>query len=98
VGFRGPAGSFSPFLAFDVHGGQITGLEGGVFGPADFPFFDFLGTNFSAADIESPHTVLFGELEVAQVPEPSTFLLLVPFPPHAATLTFLNSENLCNRR
>jgi hypothetical protein len=40
AGFRGPGG-FGASPGFDVAGGQVTNLRGGVFGSADFPFVDF---------------------------------------------------------
>jgi hypothetical protein len=45
VGFRGPGGLGAPSPGFDVYGGQIVNLRGGVFGHADVPFIDF-STNF----------------------------------------------------
>jgi hypothetical protein len=41
AGFRGPNGLGDVSPGFDVVGGQITNLRGGVFGRADFPFIDF---------------------------------------------------------
>lgn len=41
AGFRGPDGLGASSPGFDVVGGQITNLRGGVFGGADFPFVDF---------------------------------------------------------
>jgi hypothetical protein len=41
AGFRGPGGQGAASPGFDVVGGQITNLRGGVFGGADFPFVDF---------------------------------------------------------
>jgi hypothetical protein len=64
----------APSPGFDVHGGQITGLEGGVFGPSDVPFVDFFGTTFSSVDYAE--TNLRGSLQVLPIPEPPTLLLL----------------------
>lgn len=40
-GFRGPSGLNSPSPGFDVLGGRIVDLRGGVYGSADYPFVDF---------------------------------------------------------
>lgn len=40
-GFRGPTGRFASSPGFDVLGGEITNLRGGVFGIVDEPFVDF---------------------------------------------------------
>ena len=40
-GFRGPNGLFSASPGFDIVGGEIVNLRGGVFGESDFPFVDF---------------------------------------------------------
>jgi hypothetical protein len=41
AGFRGPGGLGAASPGFDVQGGQIVNLRGGVFGGADYPFVDF---------------------------------------------------------
>lgn len=41
LGFRGPEGLGSSSPGFDVLGGSVTNLRGGVFGSSDFPFVDF---------------------------------------------------------
>lgn len=41
VGFRGPGGMGAASPGFDVVGGAITNLRGGVFGVLDVPFVDF---------------------------------------------------------
>lgn len=40
-GFRGPSGLFSPSPGFDIVGGEIVNVRGGIFGESDFPFVDF---------------------------------------------------------
>jgi hypothetical protein len=40
-GFRGPGGLGADSPGFDVFGGSITNLRGGVFGSSDIPFVDF---------------------------------------------------------
>jgi len=81
LGFRGPLvpGGLivldAPSPGFNVHGGQITGLQGGVFGHVDSPWNDFLNTTFSASD-DGQNNVR-GSMVIAQaVPEPSTILLV----------------------
>jgi hypothetical protein len=41
AGFRGPNGLRDLSPGFDIAGGQITNLRGGVFGRGDYPFIDF---------------------------------------------------------
>jgi hypothetical protein len=41
AGFRGPNGLGGGSPGFDVVGGKVTNLRGGVFGATDFPFMDF---------------------------------------------------------
>jgi hypothetical protein len=38
----------SDYWGFQVSGGELTGLWGGIFGAADFPYIDFLGDGYSA--------------------------------------------------
>jgi len=87
VGFRGPIPpiplTFAPSPGFDVHNGTITGmkgtvitgLEGGVFGPGDFPLVDFFGRNFVA----SADAALTGTLQITPVPSPVTYQVCVLF-------------------
>lgn len=62
-GFRGPGlGSVSPVLI--SAGGALTGLKGGVYGGADYPFVDFLdGGNWAAVDLH--FNVIRGGMSVA---------------------------------
>lgn len=65
-------GSVSPSFAFA--GGELVGWRGGVYGGADVPFIDFLGTGFRSTDagLASIHgATTFGKIPM--VPEPSTF-------------------------
>lgn len=73
----------SDFLGFEVLGGVVTGLWGGVFGGGDFPFADFQGTRFGATpyrllsdgvslDMEG----LTGALTIRRVPSPGTLSLI----------------------
>jgi hypothetical protein len=48
LGFRGPEGLGSTSPGFDVLGGSVTNLRGGVFGSSDFPFVDFSTNSHSA--------------------------------------------------
>lgn len=74
-GFRGPpSGLNAQSPGFDVSGGTITGLEGGVHGVADIPFVDFFGNQFNAIDASG--TFIEGTLTLTSVPEPGTILLL----------------------
>ena len=41
AGFRGPGGLGADSPGFDVAGGQVTNLRGGVYGRGDVPFVDF---------------------------------------------------------
>lgn len=101
-GFRGPCygplsctpakwavwGLASEYLGFDVVGGEITRVYGGVYGQGDIPFIDFLATGrwgsnswFQWQGVGEPEPSywlvgLQGNLSVTQVPEPMTPLLL----------------------
>lgn len=105
VGFRGPCydpalactttqwdvwGMPSEYLGFDVSGGNVVGLWGGVYGMSDFPFIDFQGGQYgslSAFELlpdsdpgRFTRVATNGFLSVAQVtsvPEPSSALLLL---------------------
>lgn len=79
TGFRDAAGhTGAPSFDVDVHGGTITGLHGGVFGPADFPALDFSPTvppgAFIAVDLDS--TALMGNLRINRVAEPPVLFLV----------------------
>jgi hypothetical protein len=97
AGFRGPipgddfcevtaACLFAPSPGFDVVGGQITNLRGGVFGAGDRPFVDFSlpGDNmFNALGGLVPTTASTfsflqgqGSMRVQAVAEPPVFALL----------------------
>ncbi len=97
AGFRGPipgdpfcemtaACPFAPSPGFDVVGGTITNLRGGVFGLADVPFVDFssLGANtfiaHGALVPTSAPTFSFlqgqGSMQLFKVAEPSSLALL----------------------
>jgi hypothetical protein len=90
LGFRGPLGLNSPSPGFDVIGGQIVHLRGGVYGPSDIPFVDFSvsvpaltctdpycrgGANYFSAVLRNG-TSLQGTVTVSPVPEPGTFELM----------------------
>jgi hypothetical protein len=100
AGFRGPCygpisctpeqygiwGLGSEFLGFDVVNGAATGLRGGVFGAADFPYIDFLGDRFSSSSrfLVDPDLVgngvyeefgLQGTLALQRIPEPGSVVL-----------------------
>lgn len=101
-GFRGPCygpmvctpaewdvwGLGSEYLGFDVAGGEVTRVYGGVFGQFDDPFIDFLSSGRFGANawyqwqgIGEPAPSYWlvgvqGNLSVAQVPEPAAPLLL----------------------
>jgi hypothetical protein len=78
---------FAPSPGFNVHGGVLTGLYGGVIGGGDFTFIDFeyifagLGSNgFNAAAVFPPtfnQTVFQGHFTVDRVAEPPSVALLV---------------------
>jgi hypothetical protein len=79
--FEGPIPGICPLgcisaasPGFNVHGGLITGLQGGVRGPGDMPFVDFSNTTFSAVDTIGNH--LTGQLTLSPIPEPETWLFL----------------------
>jgi PEP-CTERM motif len=73
-GFRGPTG-FGPSPGFDVAGGVITGLRGGVHSPADWPTTDFFVTRFIAEDWIDGNLIT-GTLSVERVPEPASLFLM----------------------
>jgi hypothetical protein len=101
AGFRGPCygpisctpeqwgiwGLGSEFLGFEVLNGAVTGLWGGVFGAADFPFIDFLGDRFSSLSrfAVDPDMVgeelmyavygLEGTIAFTRIPEPDSVAL-----------------------
>jgi hypothetical protein len=61
-GFRGPGlGAISPVLISS--GGMLTGLQGGVYGGADYPFVDFLADGGWAA-VDPRLNVIRGSLSV----------------------------------
>lgn len=65
-------------LSFDVHGGRITGLRGGVAGPADATFVDFPplgGSANSFVALDSADTRLTGSLSVLPLAEPEGVFL-----------------------
>lgn len=80
-GFRDAAAHVgAPSFDVDVHGGTITDVHGGVFGPADLPALDFAplaglspGT-FIAVDLDS--TALEGNLLISRVAEPPVLFLV----------------------
>ncbi|MBI2216470.1 MAG: hypothetical protein HYU51_04155 [Candidatus Rokubacteria bacterium] len=82
-GFRGPipgepctACLFAPSPGFDVLDGAIVGLRGGVFGPSDFPFVDFLVDGFSA--LPRPGSELIGgTMSIFRVASPPAGVLLL---------------------
>jgi hypothetical protein len=76
AGFRGPPLGFGPSPGFDVSGGVITGLRGGVHSSADWPTTDFFVTQFLAEDWPDIGNLLMGDLSVTRVPEPVSLLLL----------------------
>lgn len=102
AGFRGPCygpisctpaessvwGLGSEYLGFDVTGGQVTQVYGGVYGQADDPFIDFLSSGrwgstsfFRWQGVGEPEpgywmVALQGNLSVNQVPEPGSPLLV----------------------
>jgi hypothetical protein len=78
-GFRGPNGLFDSSPGFDVVGGEIVNVRGGVFGINDTPFVNFsVGTNNSFFT-RNPSGSFGGGLGVAREPvaisEPTTLLL-----------------------
>lgn len=75
TGFRSShgLGAVSPSFAFA--GGELQGWQGGVYGAADYPFIDFLGSSFSSVD--ASFSVISGTTtfqKIAMVPEPSTLV------------------------
>lgn len=74
AGFRGPGGLGAGSPGFDVAGGVITGLRGGVYGLGDIPFIDFFGDRFSAYDGD---TRVNGSLAVAPLPAPPSVWVVV---------------------
>lgn len=84
-GFRGPipgepctACLFAPSPGFDVLNGEIVGLRGGVFGPADFPFADFRTDAFNAFPRGAPQPFR-GDMAIRRVltPAPAPALLML---------------------
>jgi hypothetical protein len=72
-GFRGPDGLGSDSPGFDVAGGELVDLRGGVYGLSDAPYVDFspLGPDgglhrFGAGD---GRTWAYGDMLIARVPE-----------------------------
>jgi len=82
--FRGPLvdGGSIDFTnigpGFDVHGGILTNLAGGVFSAGDIPFVDFeyLAGPGRFHAVGSGGTILDGTMALVRVPEPSTLALL----------------------
>jgi hypothetical protein len=86
-GFRGPDGLGSESPGFDVQGGEVVNLRGGVYGSGDVPYVDF----YPYGGFGDPHrfaagdgrTWAYGAMLIARIPEPPTWLLvmiaLVPF-------------------
>jgi hypothetical protein len=76
-GFRGPDGLGSSSPGFDVLGGEIVNLRGGVYGEADVPFVDFtfigVPNTFSTINESGSWS---GSMNVRRVPEPGTLLLM----------------------
>lgn len=79
-GFRGPDGLDSDSPGFDVAGGELVNLQGGVYGLSDIPYVDFSpfgpdgGLNrFGAGD---GRTWAYGDMLIARIPEPSTWTLI----------------------
>lgn len=69
-GFRGPNG-FGLTPGFDVLGGQVVNLRGGIFGRGDFPFIDFsVDSRLGAFSSASQAGAFGGTMSVARVPEP----------------------------
>jgi hypothetical protein len=78
----------SEYLGFDVVGGVVTKVYGGVFGQSDDPFIDFLSSGrfrsnawYQWQGVGEPLPSYWlvgvqGNLSVAQVPEPAAALLL----------------------
>ncbi|GEM_PF-4962697 len=63
---------------FLIEGGDLVGLQGGVYGRADYPFIDFLDSSFRSRDLYSS-VILSGDIRFAKVesvPEPSTAWLM----------------------
>ena len=86
-GFRGPPdGLGAPSPGFDVVGGEIVNLRGGVFGSADVPFVDFAPLSFGFGDntfsailtagLGRSRGSIQGSLNVTRIPEPGTLGLL----------------------
>jgi hypothetical protein len=75
-GFRQNPQTFASSPGFNVHGGQIVCLTGGVYGAADAPFVDFFCNTFHAIDLQN--NFIQGALSVAlaSVPEPPAWLLM----------------------
>ena len=91
VGFRGPGGIFAPSPGFDVVGGMLTNLRGGVFGVFDEPFVDFslaspntfnalgrpdIAPGTSSRYVGADGIGIQGTMEIFRVPEPAGLPLL----------------------
>jgi hypothetical protein len=80
-GFRGPNGLFDTSPGFDVAGGEIVNLRGGVFGASDTPFVDFSFAGVPGSFFtRNPSGEFGGGMGVAPGPvpvmEPNTLLLM----------------------
>jgi len=80
-GFRGPNGLFDTSPGFDVAGGEIVNLRGGVFGESDTPFVDFSFAGVpSTFYTNNPSGTFGGGMGVGRNPvpiaEPGTLLLM----------------------
>jgi len=77
AGFRGPGG-FGATPGFDVLGGQVVNLSGGIFQRGDFPFIDFSFDCSGGACVNragafssgSAAGAFGGTMSVSRVPEP----------------------------
>lgn len=70
AGFRGPNG-FGLTPGFDVLGGQVVNLRGGIFSRGDFPFIDFSLFNVPGTFASASQAGAFGgTMSVLRVAEP----------------------------
>lgn len=102
AGFRGPCSNYllsctteqqylwglgSEYLGFEVAGGVVTGLWGGVYGFSDMPYIDFRGATFGAEPYrllpggtswvtDGDMEFVSGRVMVNRVPVSSTFALM----------------------
>jgi hypothetical protein len=96
-GFRGPCWNpalncgeifTKDIIGFEVIGGVVVGLWGGVYGGSDVPYIDFNGNRFSSLtmfDINVPPDAAYayaiqplsGTLSISRIPEPASLSLLL---------------------